>query len=112
MENGLALSEPPTHHAGAHRETSDEWLVERVAAGDRFAMETLYTRHHLRIYRFVLRLVNNAADAEDLTSEVFLEVWKQVSGFEGRSQVSTWILSIARYKAPTMASIRQPSTYQ
>ena len=105
MENGLALSELQTHHAGARRESSDEQLVERIAAGDRRAMEVLYARHHLRIYRFVLRLVNDAPTAEDLTSDVFLDVWKHAGGFEGRSQASTWILSIARHKA--MSALRR-----
>jgi RNA polymerase sigma-70 factor (ECF subfamily) len=41
----------------------------------------------------------NAATAEDLISEVFLDVWRQADKFEGRSAVSTWILSIARFKA-------------
>ena len=78
---------------------SDEELLDRVAAGDRRAMEALYVRHHVRVYRFVLRLVNDAASAEDLTSEVFLDVWKHAHRFEGRSQASTWMLSIARHKA-------------
>src|SRR5262249_34820349 len=98
MRNGPALSQRPTHHAGTHRDIADERLVERVAAGDRLAMEALYARHHLRIYRFVLRLVNDAPTAEDLTSDVFLDVWKQAGRFEGRSQVSTWMLSIARHR--------------
>jgi len=99
MQNGPVLWKRPSHHGGEHPERSDERLMERVAAGDRLAMEVLYARHHLRIYRFVLRLVNDAPTAEDLTSDVFLDVWKQADRFEGRSQVSTWMLSIARYKA-------------
>jgi len=81
----------PTHHAGGNRDIADERLV-------------LYARHHLRIYRFLLRLVNDAPTAEDLTSDVFLDVWKQADRFERRSQVSTWMLSIARYKA--MSALR------
>jgi RNA polymerase sigma-70 factor, ECF subfamily len=104
MQTDLVLSKRPVHHAGEHPERSDERLVERVAAGDRLAMEVLYARHHLRIYRFVLRLVNEAPTAEDLTSDVFLDVWKQAGRFEARSQVSTWMLSIARYKA--MSALR------
>jgi len=73
--------------------------IGRIAAGDRVAMRVLYARHHLRVYRFLLRIVNDAAAAEDLTSDAFLDVWKNAGRFEGRSQVSTWILSIARYKA-------------
>jgi RNA polymerase sigma-70 factor (ECF subfamily) len=62
-------------------------------------MQVLYARHHVRVFRFVLRLVRNEATAEDLISDVFLDVWKQASRFEGRSAVSTWLLSIARFKA-------------
>jgi RNA polymerase sigma-70 factor (ECF subfamily) len=47
----------------------------------------------------VLRLVRNEAAAEDLISEVFLDVWRQAGKFEGRSAVSTWLLAIARFKA-------------
>jgi RNA polymerase sigma-70 factor (ECF subfamily) len=46
-----------------------------------------------------LRLVRNEATAEDLISDVFLDVWRQAGKFEGRSAVSTWMLSIARFKA-------------
>ena len=79
--------------------TSDEVLISRIAGGDRLAMQVLYARHHLRVYRFVLRLVRNEATAEDLISEVFLDVWRQAGKFEGRSAASTWMLSIARFKA-------------
>ena len=79
--------------------TSDEVLIARIARGDRLAMQVLFARHHVRVYRFVLRLVRNEAAAEDLISEVFLDIWRQAGKFEGRSQVSTWMLSIARFKA-------------
>jgi RNA polymerase sigma-70 factor, ECF subfamily len=59
----------------------------------------LFARHQVRVYRFVLRLVANQALAEDLISEVFLDVWRQANRFEGRSAVSTWLLAIARFKA-------------
>jgi RNA polymerase sigma-70 factor (ECF subfamily) len=79
--------------------TSDEILIGRIADGDRLAMQVLFARHHVRVYRFVLRLVRNEATAEDLISEVFLDVWRQAGKFEGRSAVSTWLLAIARFKA-------------
>jgi RNA polymerase sigma-70 factor (ECF subfamily) len=79
--------------------TSDEVLISRIAAGDRLAMQVLFARHHVKVYRFVLRLVSNPTTAEDLISEVFLDVWRQASRFEARSQVSTWLLAIARFKA-------------
>src|ERR1051325_4214451 len=83
----------------ANPATSDEVLIGRIADGERLAMQVLFARHHVRVYRFVLRLVRNEAVAEDLVSDVFLDVWRQAGKFEGRSAASTWILSIARFKA-------------
>ncbi len=83
----------------ANQATSDEVLIGRIAKGDRLAMQVLFARHHVRVYRFVLRLVGNQSVAEDLISEVFLDVWRQADRFEGRSAVSTWVLAIARFKA-------------
>jgi RNA polymerase sigma-70 factor (ECF subfamily) len=80
-------------------QAADEVLIARIADGDRLAMQVLFARHHVRVYRFVLRLVRNESTAEDLISEVFLDVWKQAGKFEGRAAVSTWLLAIARFKA-------------
>jgi RNA polymerase sigma-70 factor (ECF subfamily) len=79
--------------------TSDEVLIARIAKGHRLAMQVLFARHHVRVYRFVLRLVRNEATAEDLIGDVFLDIWRQAGKFEGRSAVSTWMLGIARFKA-------------
>ena len=76
-------------------------LLESIAAGGRTAMHVLYSRHNVRVYRFVLRMVRDTTLAEDLVSQVFLDVWRTANQFEGRSQVSTWLLSIARFKALT-----------
>jgi RNA polymerase sigma-70 factor, ECF subfamily len=97
----VAIDTAATRGIAAIQATSDEMLLEGIADGDRNAMHVLYARHHLRIYRFVLRIVRDATTAEDLTSQVFLDVWRTASQFEGRSQVSTWLLSIARFKALT-----------
>jgi len=86
---------------------SDEVLIARIAGGDRLAMQVLYARHHVRVYRFILRLTRNEATAEDMISEVFLEIWRSAGKFEGRSQVSTWMLSIARFK--TLSALRKRS---
>lgn len=78
---------------------SDEVLIGRIAAGDRLAMQVLYSRHHVKVFRFVLRLVRNESVAEDLVNEVFFDVWKQAGRFEGRSAITTWLLAIGRFKA-------------
>ena len=62
-------------------------------------MQVLYGRHHVRVYHFGLRLVRDEQVAEDLIGEVFLDVWRQAGKFEGRSDVSTWLLAITRFKA-------------
>jgi RNA polymerase sigma-70 factor (ECF subfamily) len=98
-----AVSKQVVHPCGAElgpvEKRSDEALVGAIAAGDRQAMRALYVRHNVRVYRFVVRLVADAALAEDVVSEVFLAVWRRADGFEARSRVSTWLLAIARYKA-------------
>jgi RNA polymerase sigma-70 factor, ECF subfamily len=78
---------------------SDEALIARIAAGDKLAMRVLFARHHLRIYRFALRLVREREAAEDIISEVFLEVWRHAATFGERARVATWLLAIARFKA-------------
>ena len=101
MQNVIAINAAGRQGIIAARATSDEMLLERISGGDRTAMHTLYSRHHVRVYRFVLRMLRDTTLAEDLVSQVFLDVWRTAGQFEGRSQVSTWLLSIARFKALT-----------
>jgi RNA polymerase sigma-70 factor, ECF subfamily len=86
---------------------ADELLIGRIARGDRLAMQVLFARHHVRIFRFVLRLLRDEMAAEDVISDVFLDVWRQASRFEGRSAVSTWLIAIARFKALSMLRKRR-----
>ena len=90
------------------RDTFDDALMQRIAAGDMSAMKVLYARHNVRVFRFALRLVGNREVAEDVTSEVFVDVWRKPASFAGRCQVSTWLLAVARHKAMT-AMRRRPS---
>jgi RNA polymerase sigma-70 factor, ECF subfamily len=85
--------------AAAPETSSDDILIRRIAEGDQLAMRTLFGRHRVPLYRWLLRLVGDEALAEDLLSDVFLDVWRQAAAFEARSSVSTWLLAIARYKA-------------
>jgi RNA polymerase sigma-70 factor, ECF subfamily len=101
MQNVVAINAAARQGIIAAQATSDEMLLESIADGGRTAMHILYSRHNVRVYRFILRMVRDASMAEDLTSQVFLDVWRTASQFEGRSQVSTWLLSIARFKALT-----------
>ena len=83
----------------AGKTTSDQTLIERIAVGDKLAMRVLFARHHVRVYRFVVRLVRDETLAEDVVGEMFLDVWRQAATFKARAAVSTWLLAIARFKA-------------
>ena len=101
MQNVVAINSAASQGIIAAQATTDDMLLESIADGDRTAMHTLYARHNVRVYRFILRIVRDTTIAEDLVSQVFLDVWRTAKQFEGRSQVSTWLLSIARFKALT-----------
>src|ERR1700674_5573365 len=101
MQNVIAINAAARQGIIAARATSDEMLLESIADGGRSAMHILYSRHNVRIFRFILRMVRDASIAEDLVSQVFLDVWRTAGQFEGRAQVSTWLFSIARFKALT-----------
>jgi RNA polymerase sigma-70 factor, ECF subfamily len=83
----------------ARRDMADATLIARIATGNRLAMHVLFARHKTRVYRFILRLVGDTASADDLTSEVFLTVWRHAHKFQGRAAASTWMLAIARFTA-------------
>ena len=101
MPNVIAINAQASQSIVAAQATSDDMLLESIADGNRTAMHILYCRHNVRVYRFILRIVRDATTAEDLVSQVFLDVWRTAGQFQGRSQVSTWLLSIARFKALT-----------
>jgi RNA polymerase sigma-70 factor (ECF subfamily) len=81
------------------KSSSDENLVKQIAVGSKPAMQVLFARHRTHVYRWLPRFVSNETLAEDLLSEVFLDVWRQAGRFQCRSSVSTWLMSIARHKA-------------
>jgi RNA polymerase sigma-70 factor (ECF subfamily) len=100
MQTGHVQSTASTKLNGmAPVELSDKELVQLIADGDKRALKLLYLRHHDRVRRFVMRLTGNESMADEVVNEVFLEAWRHAGEFEGRSQVATWLMSIARFKA-------------
>jgi RNA polymerase sigma-70 factor, ECF subfamily len=83
----------------------DDVLINSIAVGDKRAMVLLFMRHNVRIHRFVMRLTGKASIAEDIVSDVFLDIWRGAAEFSGKSSVSTWLLGIARNK--TMSALRR-----
>jgi RNA polymerase sigma-70 factor, ECF subfamily len=65
--------------------------IRRAQAGDPAAFEFLYQLHSRRVYALCLRMVSNPADAEDLTQEAFLQLFRKIGTFRGESAFSTWL---------------------
>jgi len=79
--------------------SQDTILLERIAAGDRDAFADLYRSYQPRLTKFCSRILkNDVALAADIVDEAMIEIWKSAGSFSGRSQPSTWIHSIARYR--------------
>ncbi len=77
----------------------DGELLSRVGSGDEAAFECLYERFADRVFRFALTIVRDRHLAEEVLQDTMVAVWKAAGRFAGRSQVSTWILGIARNRA-------------
>jgi len=91
-------------------------LVKRAQQGDSDAFASLFHAHKGRIYSICLRMTNNTAEAEDLTQDAFMQVFRKLSTFRGDSALSTWLYRIAvntvlmhfRKKALRQISLDEP----
>src|SRR5262245_28910521 len=93
------------------QEAHDAQLMRRIAAQDQTALRGLYARHQTRVFRFLLRLVRQEAIAEELTNEVFMEVWRSAGRFEGKASATTWLLSIAHHRAVSALRRRREESW-
>jgi RNA polymerase sigma-70 factor (ECF subfamily) len=75
---------------------SDEQLIAHYLKGDEKALKFLISRYLKPIYRFVYRNVGNTSDAEDITQEVFVKVWRHLGKFDRNKSFKTWIFKIAQ----------------
>jgi len=71
--------------------STDFGLTQAAAEGDMTAFEELYQKHHRRVYSICLRMLQNAAEAEDLTQDVFIQLYRKVGSFRGDSAFTTWL---------------------
>ncbi len=103
----------------AVRTATDLELVKRAQQGDSEAFAALFHAHKARIYSICLRMTNNTAQAEDLTQDAFLQVFRKLYTFKGNSALSTWLYRIAvntvlmhfRKKALKQISLDEPSSH-
>jgi RNA polymerase sigma-70 factor (ECF subfamily) len=79
----------------ARRAADERALVEAAKRGSPAAFETLYRNHVGKVYGLCLRMTANAATAEDCTQEAFIQAWRSLPRFEGRSAFGTWLHRIA-----------------
>src|SRR5499427_4509529 len=72
-------------------DTAEAELIEKAKLGDAQAFQALYEKHKRRVYSLCLRMTSNTAEAEDLTQEAFLQLYRKIATFRGESAFSTWL---------------------
>jgi len=75
---------------------SDPELIAQYLKGDILSLETLIQRYLGQIYSFTRRFVGNPEEAEDITQEVFVRIWRNLKKFDQQKSFKTWIFSIAK----------------
>jgi RNA polymerase sigma-70 factor (ECF subfamily) len=83
-----------TRQSESDRERDQE-IVRRVLAGDQDAFSEVYKANFRRIYAFILKRVGNPTEAEDLTQETFVQLYRSLASYQGRSSLLTWTFGIA-----------------
>jgi RNA polymerase sigma-70 factor (ECF subfamily) len=78
-----------------NRDDSERSLIQRAQRGEEQAFATLFELHKKRVYSVCLKMTRDVADAEDLTQEAFLQVFRNVNSFRGDSAFSTWLHRVA-----------------
>ncbi len=88
----------PLDPAAAERRRQDRELVNEILAGETDAFTRLYDLYSQRIYRFAVKRLGDATEAEDVVQDVFLEVHRCLDSWEGRSALLTWMFGIAHHQ--------------
>jgi RNA polymerase sigma-70 factor (ECF subfamily) len=99
------------------RDDSEGTLVQRAQRGDEQAFATLYQLHNKLVYSVCLRMTKDVAEAEDLTQDAFMQVFRNLNSFHGNSAFSTWLYRVAvntvlmklRRKSPPVLSLDEVS---
>ena len=91
--NGLSKAKSPSEvkKMVSTVTATDFELTQAAAKGDMGAFEEIYQRHHRRVYSICLRMLQNAYEAEDLTQDVFIQLYRKVGSFRGDSAFTTWL---------------------
>jgi RNA polymerase sigma-70 factor, ECF subfamily len=84
-----------TNRTPATKAVTDAQLIARAQRGDEAAFSAIFEAHKRRVYSLCLRMTSNTAEAEDLTQEAFLQLFRKISTFRGESAFSTWLHRLA-----------------
>ncbi len=84
-----------TNKTPAPKAANEAQLITRAQRGDEEAFAALFEAHKRRVYSLCLRMTGNTAEAEDLTQEAFLQLFRKISTFRGESAFSTWLHRLA-----------------
>jgi RNA polymerase sigma-70 factor (ECF subfamily) len=95
---------------------TDHDLISRAKAGDQEAFATLFDTHKKRVYSLCLQMTGDVADAEDLTQDAFIQVFRKLETFRGDAAFSTWLYRVAvntvlmklRRRQPRQVSLDEP----
>lgn len=90
---------------------TDEQLVNEYIAGDEEAFRALVERYVRPVYGFVSRFIPGKGDAEDITQDVFISVWKHIRGFDTEKRFKTWIFTIAKNTALNRLKKKKPKLF-
>lgn len=110
---GILRVQLQKHNRTSVPDPIEEKAIRAAQKGDGAAFETLYTLHKKRVYSLCLRMTGSTADAEDLSQEAFMQLFRKISTFRGESAFSTWlhrmtvnvVLMHLRKKVPDQVSI-------
>jgi RNA polymerase sigma-70 factor (ECF subfamily) len=82
------------HNLNTNERQADVELVRRAQQGDADAFSVMFSAHRTKVYSLCLRMTSNAAEAEDLTQDAFLQVFRKLASFRGDSALSTWLYRV------------------
>jgi len=98
VKSDQSRTSPPVHAASQTDGSQMEHLVEACLEGDRGAMHEIYERLSDRVYGLMVRMVGRQ-DADDLTQQVFLQMFRKLGQFSGQSKLETWLYRLATNEA-------------
>lgn len=82
-------------HSVTNSTSSESEVIERLKLGDHAAFEDIYHRHRRRVYSLCVRVTHNSAEAEELTQDVFLRLFRKIGTFRGEASLGSWLYRVA-----------------